>query len=116
MGLKPISSALRVYQMQGMVSLPLFTGGRLANHARAAEARAEQARMGFEQTVLEAFREASDALVGVRTARDQGAAQESQVLSLRKAAEPAELRCRGGVASYLEGADAQRQLFAPSWG
>ncbi|HYC32431.1 MAG TPA: efflux transporter outer membrane subunit [Gemmatimonadales bacterium] len=105
-----------VYQLQGGVSIPLFTGGRLANQARAAQARAEQARLGFEQTVLEAFREASDALVGVRTARDQRSAQENQVRSLRKAAELADLRYRGGVASYLEVLDAQRQLFSAELG
>jgi len=55
-----------VYQLQAGVSIPLFTGGRLANEARAAGARAEQARLQFEQTVLQAFREASDALVAVR--------------------------------------------------
>ena len=105
-----------IYQLQGGVTIPLFTGGRLANQARAAQARAEQARLQFEQTVLQAFREASDALVGVRSARDQRVAQESQVRALRQATELAELRYRGGVASYLEVLDAQRQLFAAELG
>ena len=105
-----------VYQLQAGVSIPLFTGGRLANEARAAGARAEQARLQFEQTVLQAFREASDALVGVRTARDQRVAQQSQVAALRKAAELAEIRYRGGVANYLEVLDAQRQLFSAELG
>jgi multidrug efflux system outer membrane protein len=105
-----------VYQLQAGVSIPLFTGGRLANEARAAGARAEQARLQFEQTVLQAFREASDALVAVRTARDQRVAQRSQVVALRKAAELADIRYRGGVASYLEVLDAQRQLFSAELG
>ena len=105
-----------VYQLQAGISVPLFTGGRLANEARAAGARAEQARLQFEQTVLEAFREASDALVAVRTARDQRVAQQSQVAALRKAAGLADIRYRGGVASYLEVLDAQRQLFSAELG
>jgi multidrug efflux system outer membrane protein len=105
-----------VYQLQAGISVPLFTGGRLANEARAAGARAEQARLRFEQTVLQAFREASDALIGVRTARDQRVAQQSQVVALRKAAELADIRYRGGVASYLEVLDAQRQLFSAELG
>ena len=76
----------------------------------------EQARLQFEQTVLEAFREASDALIAVRTARDQRVAQQSQVVALRKAAELADIRYRGGVASYLEVLDAQRQLFSAELG
>jgi multidrug efflux system outer membrane protein len=105
-----------VYQLQGGISIPLFTGGRLANEARAAGARAEQSRLQFEQTVLQAYREASDALVAVRTARDQRVAQQSQVVALRKAAELADIRYRGGVASYLEVLDAQRQLFSAELG
>jgi outer membrane protein, multidrug efflux system len=66
--------------------------------------------------VLQAFREASDALVAVRTARDQRVAQQSQVVALRKAAGLADIRYRGGVASYLEVLDAQRQLFSAELG
>ena len=105
-----------IYSLQAGVSIPLFTGGRLANEARAAGARAEQARLRFEQTVLQAFREASDALVAVRTARDQRVAQQSQVVALRKAAALADIRYRGGVGSYLEVLDAQRQLFSAELG
>jgi outer membrane protein, multidrug efflux system len=77
-------SQTEVYRLQAGVSLPIFTGGRLKNQSRAAGARAEQARLQFEQTVLQAFREASDALVAVRTARDQRVAQQSQVVALRR--------------------------------
>ena len=105
-----------IYSLQAGVSIPLFTGGRLANEARAAGARAEQARLQFEQTVLQAFREASDALVAVRTSREQRVAQQSQVVALRKAAALADIRYRGGVASYLEVLDAQRQLFSAELG
>jgi len=109
-------SNTEVYQLQAGISIPLFTGGRLANEARAAGARAEQARLQFEETVLQAFRESSDALVAVRTARDQRTAQQSQVVALRKAAQLADIRYRGGVASYLEVLDAQRQLFSAELG
>ena len=52
----------------------------------------------------------------VRTARDQRVAQQSQVVALRKAAQLADIRYRGGVASYLEVLDAQRQLFSAELG
>jgi multidrug efflux system outer membrane protein len=105
-----------VYQLQGGISIPLFTGGRLSNQVGVAQARAEQARLQFEGTVLQAFREANDALVAVRTSRDQRVAQASQVAALRQAVELAELRYRGGVASYLEVLDAQRGLFSAELG
>jgi multidrug efflux system outer membrane protein len=54
--------------------------------------------------------------VGVRTTRDQRVAQASQVAALRQAADLAEVRYRGGVASYLEVLDAQRALFSAELG
>jgi multidrug efflux system outer membrane protein len=105
-----------VYQLQGGVSIPLFTGGRLGNQVRAAEARSEQSRLQFESTVLQAFREANDALVAVRTSRDQRIAQASQAAALRQAVALANLRYRGGVASYLEVLDAERGLFSAELG
>lgn len=101
-----------VYQLAGGISIPLFTGGRLINEQRAARARAEQARARYEQAVLSAAREASDALAGLRLSRDQLAAQETQTLALRRAFALAERRYESGVSSYLEVLDAQRGLFA----
>jgi outer membrane protein, multidrug efflux system len=100
-----------VYQALAGVSVPLFTGGRLINETRAARARAEQARAQYEQSVLIALREASDALAGVRTARDVVAAQQTQAQALRAALRLAELRYQTGVANYLEVLEAQRSLF-----
>lgn len=105
------TSSGEIYQLQGGVSIPLFTGGRLVNETRAARARAEQAKAQFEQSVLIALREAGDALVAVRTARDQVTAQATQTQALRRALQLAELRYRTGVASYIEVLDAQRGLF-----
>ncbi len=100
-----------VYQALAGVSLPIFTGGRLINETRAARARADQARLQYEQSFLIALREASDALAGVRTTRDQVVAQETQTLALRRGLQLAELRYRTGIANYLEVLDAQRSLF-----
>lgn len=104
-------SQAEVYTLQGGISIPLFTGGRLVNQERAARARAEQGQARYEQTVLSALREASDALVGVQTSRDQLVAQETQVRALRRATALAERRYEAGVSSYLEVLDAQRGLF-----
>jgi outer membrane protein, multidrug efflux system len=100
-----------IYQALAGISLPLFTGGRLINETRAARARAVQARLQYEQSVLIALREASDALVGVRTSRDEVVAQETQTQALRRALQLAELRYRTGIASYVEVLEAQRSLF-----
>jgi multidrug efflux system outer membrane protein len=105
------ASNAEIYQALAGISLPIFTGGRLVNQTGAARARADQARLQYEQSVLVALREASDALVGVRTSRDQVVAQQTQAQALRRALQLAELRYRSGVASYVEVLEAQRSLF-----
>ena len=65
----------------------------------------------YEQSILVAFREVEDALVAVRTARDQRAAQSQQVEALRSALHLANLRYKGGLANYLDVLIAQRSLF-----
>ncbi|HEX5385723.1 MAG TPA: efflux transporter outer membrane subunit [Gemmatimonadales bacterium] len=105
-----------VYQVLGGVSLPLFTGGRISNQIEAARARAEQARAQYEQSVLVGLREAGDALAAIGSARDQAAAQATQVEALRRALALAAVRYRSGVASYLEVLDAQRSLFSAELG
>ncbi|HEY0931791.1 MAG TPA: efflux transporter outer membrane subunit, partial [Gemmatimonas sp.] len=101
-----------IYTLQAGISVPLFTGGRLSSEQKAAKARAEQSRNTYEQVVLVALREASDAVAGVRLRRDQLAAQETQERALQAAFSIAERRYASGISSYLEVLDAQRGLFA----
>ncbi len=101
-----------VYALSAGFSFPLSSFTRGADETAAARARADQAKAAYEGAALSALRDASDALVGVRTSRDQMAAQGTQADALRHALELAELRYSSGVASYLDVLDAQRNLFA----
>jgi len=104
-------SSAEIYSVEGGVSVPLFHGGKLLNRERAARARADQAKSQYEQTVLTALREASDALAGVRLNRDQIAAQQTEVRALRRAYDVAQRRYQRGISSYLDVLDVQRSLF-----
>lgn len=90
---------------------PLFNAQILGFQQKVAEAQARQALAQYEQTILVAFREVEDALVGVSTAREQAAAQEKQVNALQSALHLANLRYKGGLANYLDVLIAQRSLF-----
>ena len=76
-----------------------------------AEARAQEALVRYQETIQQAFREVSDALVEHRKRREFRAEQEQLVESLRDAARLANIRYQGGVTSYLEVLDTERQLF-----
>jgi multidrug efflux system outer membrane protein len=90
---------------------PLLNAQILGFQQRATEAQARQAVAQYEQTIIVAFKEVEDALVAVRTAREQRAAQADQVESLRSALRLANLRYKGGLANYLDVLIAQRNLF-----
>src|SRR5207302_6381897 len=112
------ASGSNIWQAFAGVSIPLFSQGRpgAGEQVNIARARAAQARSRYEQTVLVALRDVEDALVGLRTAQDRTAAQERQVIALRRALQLADLRYQNGVSSYLDVLDAQRGLFAAELG
>jgi multidrug efflux system outer membrane protein len=93
------------------VTLPIFNMGRIKAGVNSAEARAQQALLQYQQTIQQAFRDVADALVEHRKRRESRAQQELLVQSLRDAAQLANIRYQGGVTSYLEVLDTERQLF-----
>jgi len=93
------------------ITVPLFTGGRLQGEVNVAEAQVEQARARYEQVILLALQDVEDALVAIRTTREQAAAQAAQVETLSESLTLVEHRYENGLASYLEVLDAQRSLF-----
>ena len=101
----------KVYQAQIGLSFPLFDNKRLASASAAARARAAQARAAYEGVALNAVREANDALIAVRTARDEAVAQATQANALRQALDIATARYEAGLSSYLDLLDAQRTVF-----
>ena len=91
---------------------PLFQGGRLVAAQDAARANAEAAAEAWRQAVLGALRDVADAAVSKKTLAEVRKAQEVQVASTREAERLARLRLEGGVSSYLEVLDAQRQSYS----
>ena len=81
---------------------PIFNAGRNSSRVEAERARTEQALLAYQQTVLRAFSEVEDALVAVRTYRDEHAARQRQVEAANNAARLSRARYNGGVTSYLE--------------
>jgi multidrug efflux system outer membrane protein len=93
------------------LSMPIFNAGSIRAGVLSAEAQREQALLLYKKTVQEAFREVADSLVARRKLAELRIQQEALVESLRQATELADLRYRGGFASYLEYLDSERQLL-----
>ncbi len=93
------------------LTIPIFNAGRLEANVAASEARAEAAARTYLRTVRNAFREVSDGLVSLEKLREFRKIQESRVAVLTDQASLSQSRYRGGVTSYLEVLDSERQLF-----
>jgi multidrug efflux system outer membrane protein len=90
---------------------PLFQGGRLVAHYQETKAAREEAQLRYGQTVLNAFREVSDALVSREQLAEIRIHQSNQVLALEQAVKLSSERYIAGKASYYEVLEAQQQLF-----
>jgi multidrug efflux system outer membrane protein len=91
--------------------MPLFNSGARRAQVSIAESRFNQARLAYEETVLQALSEVSDAL---NLFYKSGETLEAE-LALEQASteylQLAQKRYRNGVLSYLDVLDAQRRLF-----
>ena len=93
------------------VAQPIFTGGRLKNGVRLAEAQQQGALVEYEKTIQAAFTEVSDALIAHQRLRESRIQQEALVTALRDRTRLAYVRYRGGVDTQLNALDADRDLF-----
>lgn len=73
--------------------------------------RTKQALYQYENTVLLAFRDVSDALTEVRTYREQRTFVEKKFTAAKNANRLAKLRYDKGITSYLEFLETERSLF-----
>lgn len=100
-----------VFSALPAITLPVFNMGRLQANVDYSEARAQEAGLLYQRTLQQALREVSDALVGIRKRQEFRQQQEMLVKALADASDVANLRYSGGVSSYLEVLDTERQLF-----
>jgi len=100
-----------IWSAAAAVAQPIFTAGRTKSQVALAEARREEAIVGYQQTIRQAFREVSDALVGYRKLREFREQQALLFNAAQDARRLAQVRYEGGVTSYLEVLDADTRLF-----
>jgi multidrug efflux system outer membrane protein len=90
----------------------IFHGGQIRNQVRLSEAQQREMLVTYQRAIYTALREVADALVGFDRLREERAEQEHLVSTLENTVRLSELRYRGGLDSYLQVLDAQRNLFS----
>ena len=93
------------------VTFPLFNTNALLANVKSARAQTEVALLQYESSWQNALRETADALITLRKTKEQRAEQEKLIVSLTEANRLSRLRYEGGVDSYLQVLDSERNLF-----
>jgi outer membrane protein, multidrug efflux system len=101
----------RIWTIGPTAFQPIFTSGRNIFTLKTAEAQQEQALTLYQFTVRTAFKEVSDGLIAHAKFREFREQQELLVQSYQDYSRLANMRYKGGIASYLAVLDADRQLF-----
>jgi multidrug efflux system outer membrane protein len=106
-----IKSSALTWSIGANALQPIFNYGRVRSINEATRASYLRLLAQYEQTIQTAFREVSDALIGYHKSREQRIQQEFLVEALRDRVELANKRFFGGLDSYLQVLDAERELF-----
>jgi multidrug efflux system outer membrane protein len=97
------------YSMGGVLDLPIFDAGRRRGNYKTAQAQREELLIAYMRAINGAFRDVSDALVGYQKTREYSSNQAVFTATLRHQSQLANNRYAGGVTSYLEVLDTERQ-------
>jgi multidrug efflux system outer membrane protein len=97
-----------LFQVGPAVTMPLLNGGRLTAGLKDAKANYRAVCAGYQQQVLVAFKEVSDALVDVNSYAKQAGSEKDAVASSTRAADSSYERYQQGLVPYFDVLDSQR--------
>ncbi len=99
------------WNVAGLVTQPIFEGGRIKSNYRLAQAQHDEAELLYKQTVQQAFEDVSNALVGYSQSRQFRMKLQEQTATYKETARLANVRFEGGYTSFLEVLVTQQQYF-----
>ena len=91
--------------------LPLFNAGQIRAGVRYSEAQKREMVISYRKTIYTGLREVSDALVGYTGTREQRTQEALLVQALAESTRLSNQRYKGGLDSYLQVLDSERNLF-----
>jgi multidrug efflux system outer membrane protein len=105
-----------LWTFTGSITQPIFTAGKTRSGVRLAEAQQQEAVLVYQQTIQDAFRGVSDALVAYRKDQEFRAQQELLAHSAQDAAQLSGQRYKSGTTSYLEVLTNETNYFSAELG
>ena len=100
-----------LWDLGGTMSGPVFQGGALRAQYRASKAKFDESKAAYQQTILTAFQEVSDALITRQKLAEEYAYDGQAAVALAESVDLATQRYLNGKSSYYEVLEAQQQLY-----
>ncbi len=100
-----------LWDLGGTMSGPVFQGGALRAQYRAAKAKFDEAKAAYQQSVLTALQEVSNALVTRQKLAEENAFDGQAAVALAESVDLATQRYLNGKSSYYEVLQAQQELY-----
>lgn len=104
------SGPARMLSIGPSATAPIFHAG-LKSGLQLTEAQKTEMLVSYQKAIYTALREVSDALIEHEKTHQQRQEEEKLVAALSESVRLSELRYRGGLDSYLQVLDAERNLF-----
>ncbi|HYW47303.1 MAG TPA: efflux transporter outer membrane subunit [Bryobacteraceae bacterium] len=101
----------RFWTISPTALLPIFTASQVRVGVRLSETQKREMVISYQKAIYNGFREVSDALVRYDRTREQRTQQDLLVHALTETSRLSNLRYQGGMDSYLQVLDAERNLF-----
>jgi multidrug efflux system outer membrane protein len=106
-----LTSPAQMWQYGFNLLEPIFNAGRTSYQVDATKAQRDEALFNYRQTILTAFQEVEDALIGTQKNQELVIEHQEQVQVLSEYLHLAQLRYLEGEIDYLNVLDAERSLF-----
>lgn len=106
-----VNPASWLWSAVGTITQPIFQQGKLRSQLKIAEAKQQEAKLNFQQTLLSAGIEVNDALLRVQCYTKKNKYHEEQIKSLERAVYSTSALMKHGSVTYLEVLTAQQSLL-----
>ena len=100
------------YSAGPQFSWNIFNYGQIRNQVRVQDAVYQQALVNYQDTVLRAYQETEDAMIGFLQARREADFREQSAIAAQRAAELAGIQYREGATDFQRVIDSERTLVA----
>ena len=106
------TTAARTYVLGGMVSVPIFQGGKLVETLHLRRSQQKEAMIAYDKAVLQAFSDVDNALTDYEKEQQRRVLLGRAVQADQKAFALAQQRYTQGIATYIDVLNAQQNVLS----